>query len=743
MFNRSNRNRIRKSKTAKRERGKRTFLSVEGLESRLLLDSSPSQLYVRQVYRDLLGREADASGLSYFSGVLDQGQPRINVVQGITGSPEYRTLLVAGLYRSLLQRAPDTMGENGWVGALGAGATVEQVKTGFLSSPEYFQTRGTGTNSGFLAALYQDELHRAVDPSATSGWGVILNAGQAVAGQPSRAFVAYAALTRAFVAYAVLTSPEGSQDQVTDYYQCFLHRAPDPVGLTDGSGLIESGAGSERVVTGLTISDEYFNLTQHNNGGQGTGGTGSGGQATGGQGTAGQGSSGNQGTGGQGTGGQGNGGNPGTGGQGNGGSQTGQISGTVYLDLDGQGFKNDTSYTGQAITIDLSLNGAKVASTSTDTQGNYAFTGLGATGTYTAQEAVPGAWTLTAQTGNSIVASSGFDSTGNNFADFQNGQISGTVFQDNDGNGFKNDSPYTGPAVTVNLYQNGGSTPKATTSTDTNGNYAFPNLGPGTYTVQEITPAGWTETAQTGATITATSGFHSPGNNFADFQNSQGPGTGQGLTITAPVAGADHSTTARLIGSAGKAASANFSLDGGPAVPVMLDAMGRFDQALSSTPLAVGTHQVVVQAQNAGGNPVQRTVDFNVSADFTVGAAGTAGWGYRTSTAVHLEERNSFDVQVSTSVALGGSAGSRTLRFSVSPTWDQTGPSTASGDHFLVYLVDPNNPGQTLLASNGPGTPLLTLSRHGPAEFPDARSRPALQWHRGHLPRHQHRQRGQ
>ena len=139
-------------------------------------------------------------------------------------------------------------------------------------------------------------------------------------------------------------------------------------------------------------------------------------------------------------------------------------------------------------------------------------TALFGAGKYTVQEEVPAGYALTAQTGKSTTSSSGFVSTGNNFADFQNGQISGTVFQDNDGNGFKNDSAYTGPAVTVDLYLNNNKV--GSTTTDGSGKYAFNGLhGVGTYTVQEEVPGGYTLTAQTAASIVSWSRWRALPNN--------------------------------------------------------------------------------------------------------------------------------------------------------------------------------------------------------------------------------------
>ena len=173
------------------------------------------------------------------------------------------------------------------------------------------------------------------------------------------------------------------------------------------------------------------------------------------------------------------------------------------------------------MTINLYLNGGPtpVASTVTAANGTYSFNNLGP-GTYFVQEAVPSGSTQTGgNAGYTIIATSGSNSTGNNFGNFINIAITGTKFNDITGNGFSaDDTPLAG--VTINLYLNGNPTPIASTVTAADGSYAFNNLGPGTYYVQETVPAGWTQTGGTGGyTITTTSGSGSSGNNFDDFQN--------------------------------------------------------------------------------------------------------------------------------------------------------------------------------------------------------------------------------
>ena len=135
-----------------------------------------------------------------------------------------------------------------------------------------------------------------------------------------------------------------------------------------------------------------------------------------------------------------------------------------------------------------------MATTVTAANGSYSFTNLGP-GSYSVQEVVPAGSTQTGGIGGyTIDATSGIDSSGNNFDNFTNINISGYKYNDITGNGVTGDDTGLG-GVTINLYKNGGSTPVASTVTAANGSFSFTNLGPGTYTVQEVVPAGWTQTA--------------------------------------------------------------------------------------------------------------------------------------------------------------------------------------------------------------------------------------------------------
>jgi autotransporter-associated beta strand protein len=204
--------------------------------------ASNNQRFVTQVYQDLLLRPVDASGLAFWSGQLDHGTSRSQVVSGIENSLEYRTVLVRGFYQTYLHRPADTLGLNSFVAMLAAGSTDEQIQSQITGSQEYFQTRGGGTNDGFLNALYQDALNRMIDPGGHMTFLNALNNGAA----------------RSDVAATIFASTEYRNDLVQGYYMRFLHRGADAAGLAAWVNMLQGGARDEDVIAGIVGSAEYF-----------------------------------------------------------------------------------------------------------------------------------------------------------------------------------------------------------------------------------------------------------------------------------------------------------------------------------------------------------------------------------------------------------------------------------------------------------------------------------------------------
>jgi uncharacterized protein (TIGR03118 family) len=201
-----------------------------------------NQRFVGQVYQDLLRRSVDATGLTAWTSLLNQGMSRDQVVQDIESSLEFRTDQVTAIYNQFLHRGVDPSGLATFTNLLASGGTVEQVEALVVGSAEYFQNRGGGTNTGFLSALYQDGLNRAVDPIGQAVFGMALANG----------------VTPGQVAAAVFGSLEFLQDTVQGFYQNLLHRAADPTGLNAFVSALQSGATDQQVIAAIAGSSEFF-----------------------------------------------------------------------------------------------------------------------------------------------------------------------------------------------------------------------------------------------------------------------------------------------------------------------------------------------------------------------------------------------------------------------------------------------------------------------------------------------------
>src|SRR5438132_373188 len=206
-----------------------------------------NEAFVAQFYRDLLGREPDASGLTYWTGLLDRGQATtFQVAWDIESSGEYHLREVQDLYRRLLRREADATGLASWTQYLDQGGTAESLQALILGSGEYFTRIAGGTVDGFLQALYSDVLHRAPDAAGLQGWGELMEDEDAM---PTD------------IAAAVMRSLESDIDEVQGLYQRFLHRGPDPLGLLAFTNALQQGVTNEVAAMVMLGSTEYFQNT--------------------------------------------------------------------------------------------------------------------------------------------------------------------------------------------------------------------------------------------------------------------------------------------------------------------------------------------------------------------------------------------------------------------------------------------------------------------------------------------------
>jgi uncharacterized protein (TIGR03118 family) len=210
-----------------------------------LRPASANDRFLAQAYSDLLQRPIDTGGLTFWNGQMNQGAGRQQVAAAIEASAEYRGVEVRNLYSQLLHRTADPAGITFYTNLLGSGTTVEQAAAVIAGSQEYFRNRGGGTASGFLSALYQDGLGRALDNNGKAVFTAAMQSGA----------------TPGNVAAVVFASDEFKAVRVRQIYQTFLHRGADSAGLGFFVGALQQGARDEDVIAVIVSSAEYFART--------------------------------------------------------------------------------------------------------------------------------------------------------------------------------------------------------------------------------------------------------------------------------------------------------------------------------------------------------------------------------------------------------------------------------------------------------------------------------------------------
>lgn len=117
---------------------------------------------ITQMYLDVLGRAPDSSGLQFWLDRLSDGARTQDIGAQFYSSPEYvdeagsTNAWLGQLYRALLEREPDSSGIQYWRDQMAGGMSPFEVTSLFYSSPE--------SRNGRVEALYRQILGR--DPEA-------------------------------------------------------------------------------------------------------------------------------------------------------------------------------------------------------------------------------------------------------------------------------------------------------------------------------------------------------------------------------------------------------------------------------------------------------------------------------------------------------------------------------------------------------------------------------------------------
>ncbi len=148
--------------------------------------SSANARFIVDGYQDLLGRPADTSGLDFHLARLAAGGDRSRqaFTYSLLFSVEGSRGEVGRAYTDLLGRDPEPAGQSYWTDHL-QGHDVLDLRVLLLASQEY-RNRAGGNDRDWIEALYVDVLGRGADASGLAYW-----LGHAQSGTP-RALIAAA-----------------------------------------------------------------------------------------------------------------------------------------------------------------------------------------------------------------------------------------------------------------------------------------------------------------------------------------------------------------------------------------------------------------------------------------------------------------------------------------------------------------------------------------------------------------------
>ena len=129
-----------------------------------------AQSIVKAMYADLLLRDVDANGLETWGKMLVAGAGQPALVASLTSSQEYVQLRIRQAYREVLGREAEPSGVVSWSQEINAGRmTVDGVKRRFYDSDEYYARSG-GSPAGYVDLLYRTAFERAATADESANW---------------------------------------------------------------------------------------------------------------------------------------------------------------------------------------------------------------------------------------------------------------------------------------------------------------------------------------------------------------------------------------------------------------------------------------------------------------------------------------------------------------------------------------------------------------------------------------------
>ena len=235
------------------------------------------EAFVSRLYKEILGRDADPSGLKAWADVLKSGKEQgAKVAQGFIGSEELKKrnlsddAYIRALYRTFFDREADGGGLAAWQKVLDSGLSRMHVFRGFAESDEFTKicdsygiirgyadlTAPMDQNEGvtkFIVRSYRLCLNREADAGGLNGWCDAILSGKNTAKEAAYGFV----FSNEFIKKDL-----SDREYVKVLYRVFMDREADGGGLSSWEKVLKEGKSREHVFNGFADSAEFRKICQ-------------------------------------------------------------------------------------------------------------------------------------------------------------------------------------------------------------------------------------------------------------------------------------------------------------------------------------------------------------------------------------------------------------------------------------------------------------------------------------------------
>ena len=232
--------------------------------------------FVERLYTKALNRNAEASGLQYWTNQLvSRSNTAAQAVQGFFNSKEFLNAkhsdeeFLNRAYLTMLDRKPDKNGKKYWLDKIKKGVSRDGVLKGFVDSNEFIKLcndygieRGTivipvdkNKLSGFVTRLYTKALGRKAETSGLNYW-----VNKIASSAKPRQEAHNTATNGFFHSQEFLNKKINNSDFVKILYRTFLDREYDKGGYEYWLKKLNAGESRDSVIAGFANSKEFSTI---------------------------------------------------------------------------------------------------------------------------------------------------------------------------------------------------------------------------------------------------------------------------------------------------------------------------------------------------------------------------------------------------------------------------------------------------------------------------------------------------